>query len=97
MMMPASSQMFYEFINDLGDIRGITLIALYADLRIYMNRVADKADREVLEVQAQLIYKDYILEDNTYEMEENEVVLDLRNGYDVKRGQILYQLDGELF
>ena len=41
MMMPASSQMFYEFINDLGDIRGITLIALYADLRLYMNLVND--------------------------------------------------------
>ena len=41
MMMPASSQMFYDFINDLGDIRGITLIALYADLRLYMNLVND--------------------------------------------------------
>ena len=41
MMMPASSQMFYEFINDLGDIRGITLIALYADLRLYLNMIGD--------------------------------------------------------
>ena len=41
MMMPSSSQIFYEFIHDLGDIRGITLIALYADLRIYMHLVSD--------------------------------------------------------
>ena len=41
MMMPASSQIFYEFINDLGDIRGITLIALYADLSIYKNMVTE--------------------------------------------------------
>lgn len=41
MMMPASSQMFYEFINDLGDVQGITLIALYADLRLYMNMISD--------------------------------------------------------
>ena len=43
MMMPVSSQMFYEFINDLGDIRGITLVALYADLRVYTNLVIDQA------------------------------------------------------
>ena len=43
MMMPVSSQMFYEFINDLGDIRGITLVALYADLRVYTNLVIDLA------------------------------------------------------
>ena len=41
MMMPASSKIFYEFITDLGDIRGITLIALYADLRLYLNMVSD--------------------------------------------------------
>ena len=36
MIMPVSSKMFYDFLNDLGDIKGMTLIALYADLRRYM-------------------------------------------------------------
>ena len=43
MIMPVSSKMFYDFLNDLGDIKGMTLIALYADLRRYMVLVQDKA------------------------------------------------------
>ena len=49
MIMPVSSKMFYDFLNDLGDIKGITLIALYADLRRYMVLVQDKApDNEIV-------------------------------------------------
>ena len=87
--------MFYEFINDLGDIHGITLVALYADLRIYMGLVVDKADQEVLEKQAKIIYKDYIIEGNTYEMEDNQILKQLREGY--TDGKIDRELDGELF
>ena len=36
MIMPISSKMFYDFLDDLGDIKALTLIALYADLRRYM-------------------------------------------------------------
>ena len=35
LMMPTSCQIFYEFINDLGDAQGITLMALYADIRVF--------------------------------------------------------------
>ena len=35
LMMPTSCQIFYDFINDLGDVKGITLIAMYADLRVF--------------------------------------------------------------
>ena len=97
MMMPASSQMFYEFINDLGDIRGITLIALYADLRLYLNMIGDQESPEEIAKQAQVIYQDYIIENNTYEMESNDIIMDLRYGYDLQTGQINYTLDGELF
>jgi hypothetical protein len=38
--------MFFEFINDLAEIKGLTLIALYADLRRYMNLLADRAPAE---------------------------------------------------
>ena len=86
MMMPASSQMFYEFINDLGDIRGITLIALYADLRLYLNMIGDQESPEEIAKQAQVIYQDYIIENNTYEMESNDIIMDLRYGYDPQTG-----------
>ena len=100
MMMPASSQMFYEFINDLGDIRGITLMALYADLRLYMNMVNDhlgENDQEELVKQAHLVYADYLVEGNTYEMEPNEIIHELRRGYNARSGQIEFNLDSELF
>ena len=97
MMMPASSQMFYEFINDLGDIRGITLIALYADLRLYMNLVNDQADSEELSKQALIVYQDYLIGGNTYEMEPNEIIYELRRGYNVRTGMIEFNLDSELF
>ena len=84
MMMPLSSEMFYQFINDLGDVRGMTLIALYADLRIYMNFISEKASEEELQKQAQIVFQDYIIEGNTYEMEANEIVLSLRDGYDTR-------------
>lgn len=35
LMMPTSCQTFYEFISDLGDAQGITLMALYADIRVF--------------------------------------------------------------
>ena len=90
--------MFYEFINDLGDIRGITLIALYADLRIYMNMVADQAETALLKKQAKVIFEDFLVENNTYEMEGNEITLHLRNhAYDDRSGEILLPLDGDLF
>ena len=97
MMMPDSSQKFYEFINDLGDVRGITLIALYADLRIYMNMVSDGLGNDQLHAQAMVIYKDYVVQDNTYEMEPNEIIDDLRAGYDERKKEISYPIDGELF
>ena len=81
MMMPASSQMFYEFINDLGDIRGITLIALYADLRLYMNMCSDQISGDEINKQALVVYHDYVIEGNIYEMEPNEIIHDLRKGY----------------
>ena len=81
MMMPASSKIFYEFITDLGDIRGITLIALYADLRLYLNMVSDQDSDDVINTQALVIYHDYVIEGNIYEMEPNEITHDLRRGY----------------
>lgn len=89
--------MFYEFINDLGDVRGITLIALYADLRMYLNMVTDQVSDEELNKQALIVFQDYIVEDNTYEMEPNEIILDLRQGYNARKGTIEYDLDSELF
>ena len=44
-----------------------------------------------------MIFQDYVIEDNTYEMEVNDIVLELRTAYDTKTKQILYDLDGELF
>ncbi len=96
-MMPTSSQMFYDFINDLGDIRGITLIALYADLRLFLNMVNDQAPIEELTDQAMIIFKDYINEDNTYEMEPNEIILDLRMGYSARYERITLPIDSETF
>jgi len=40
-MMPTSCLFFYDFINDLGDLQGITLIAMYADLRVFQNILAE--------------------------------------------------------
>ena len=62
----------------------MTLIALYADLRIYMNFISEKASEEELQKQAQIVFQDYIIEGNTYEMEANEIVLNLREVYDVR-------------
>ena len=52
LLLPTSCQFFYEFISDWGDIQGITLMALYSDLRIYNSLVADKASQTQLEEQA---------------------------------------------
>lgn len=76
--------MFYEFINDMGDIRGITLIALYADLSIYKSMVSEarsEGEKSDLNKQAQTIYHDYIITNNTYEMETNEIIDELRQRY----------------
>ena len=97
MIMPIASQMFYEFINDLSDIKGMTLIAMYADLRRYMNMHNDHAPQEEIRKQAMTIYTDYIIEDNTYELPDNDIILDLRDGYNKKTGQIEYTLEDDLF
>jgi hypothetical protein len=97
LMMPTSSQTFYEFINDLGDIRGITLMALYADLRLFLNMVSDQAPDEELREQAMVIFKDYIIEGNTYEMEPNEITIELERGYSARHERINLPMTGETF
>ena len=97
MIMPVSSKMFYDFLNDLGDIKGMTLIALYADLRRYMVLVQDKSpDNEVVE-QVSVIFRDYIVPNNTYGMPENEIILELRRGITTTNGKIKFDFDAELF
>ena len=56
MIMPLASQMFYDFINDLNDIKGMTLIAMYSDLRRYMNMINDHEPEKELLKQAFTIY-----------------------------------------
>lgn len=41
LLMPTSCQTFYDFINDLGDLQGVTLMALYADIRVFKNLVSE--------------------------------------------------------
>ena len=95
--MPTSCQFFYEFINDWGDLQGITLMALYADLRVYLNLVSDQAPWDQLNAQAKLIYQDYILDQNTYEMEANDITRKLQNAYIERSGRIMAELDGKFF
>jgi len=97
MIMPIASQMFYEFLNDLSDIRGMTLIAMYSDLRRYSNMISDHAPAEEIKKQAMTVYKDYIIKGNTYEMDSNEIIDDLREGYNGKTKEIEYDIDEVLF
>eukprot|EP00353_Schmidingerella_taraikaensis_P009673 CAMPEP_0185592336 /NCGR_PEP_ID=MMETSP0434-20130131/67609_1 /TAXON_ID=626734 ORGANISM="Favella taraikaensis, Strain Fe Narragansett Bay" /NCGR_SAMPLE_ID=MMETSP0434 /ASSEMBLY_ACC=CAM_ASM_000379 /LENGTH=72 /DNA_ID=CAMNT_0028218071 /DNA_START=281 /DNA_END=499 /DNA_ORIENTATION=- len=71
--MPTSCSMFYEFVNDLGDVQGITLMALYADLRIYLDLVQEHGGLNALRDQAKVIMIDYIVDGNNYGMTANEV------------------------
>ena len=95
--MPTSNQVFYEFLNDLGDLKGITLIAMYADLHKYLNLVSDQGPKEQIQQAAQTIFKDYIVEDNTYSLESNELLEDLRELYSKSDRKIMADLDQALF
>ena len=64
--MPTSCQIFYDFINDLGDVKGITLIAMYADLRFFQNALAESGGLNDLREAARTIMEDYCVDDNTY-------------------------------
>jgi len=60
-IMPTSSMFFYNFLqSELSDENGLTLFALYTDLRRYLAFCADGAAEEELETLAKRIYKDYI-------------------------------------
>mmetsp|Transcript_43268 Transcript_43268/g.57244 ORF Transcript_43268/g.57244 Transcript_43268/m.57244 type:complete len:147 (+) Transcript_43268:1210-1650(+) len=97
-MMPTSCHMFYEFINDLGDLQGITMMALYADIRVYQNMIDEQAEEEELKEQAVTIMKDYVLEFNTYQMGTNDITRELRRLYVPGTDEIREDLrEGKLF
>lgn len=45
MIQPVSSKYFYDYLfHDVADLKGVTLFALYADLRLFMV-LCDKGDK----------------------------------------------------
>jgi len=80
-IMPTSSKFFYNFLqSELADENGLTLFALYTDLRRYLALCVDQAPEKELEKLAKRIYKDYINFDGIFKLPVNEIVVDLRNG-----------------
>lgn len=57
------------------------MIALYADLRIFQNIFLEHGGLDELKNQTRTIMHDYVLENNTYDLTANEVILNLRSLY----------------
>lgn len=90
--------MFYEFVHDLGDVQGVTLMALFADLRVFNDIVNEHGGEDALKAQARVIMDDYVVDGNTYEMDSNEVIEMLRALYNQSTGEFLCDLSqGTLF
>ena len=90
--------MFYEFVHDLGDVQGVTLMALFADLRVFSDIVNEHGGEDAIKEQARLIMDDYVVDGNTYEMDSNEVIEMLRALYNPSTGEFLCDLSqGTLF
>ena len=47
--------------------------------------------------QALQIFRDFILEDSEFELEDNQVIMQLRQGYDLNTERILLQVNETLF
>jgi len=82
----------------LKDERGVVLFALYSDLRRFMV-ILDSPDtsKEELMNQAKQIYKDYILDGADFQLEQNEIVKELRAGYNSRADMIMLPVNEALF
>ena len=99
MIQEISSRYFYNFLyKDLKEERGIVLFALYADLRRFMVLCDDKetSKQELVELASQ-IYQDFILPGSDFELDKNQLVTHLRQGFDAKRGMIILEVNETLF
>ena len=99
MIQETSSKFFYNFLTeDLKDERGVILFALYSDLRRFMV-ILDSPDtsKEELMNQAKQIYKDYILDGADFQLEQNEIVKELRAGYNSRADMIMLPVNEALF
>ena len=47
--------------------------------------------------QALQIFRDFILEDSEFELEDNQVIMQLRQGYDLNTERIILQVNETLF
>lgn len=87
-----SSRYFYDFLcYDLKDRRGITLFALYVDLRRFMILCDDKhrlqtgqalLDRTELVELAKGIIEDFVMPGGEFSLPTNEIIMQLRAQYD---------------
>jgi hypothetical protein len=95
--MPTSSKFFYNFLqSELSDENGLTLFALYTDLRRYIAFCTDGAHEIELEKLAKRIYKDYLESGGLFSLPKNDIVMDLLSGQDSK-GNICFELNENLF
>jgi hypothetical protein len=97
MLMPISSKYFHDFLeNDLDDMQALSLFSLYVDLRIFYNLLGDPNSKpKAINSQAKTIFTDYVVPDCVYDIPQNEIIRDLRNGF--TNGEITFDVNADLF
>ena len=97
MIQPVSSKYFYDWlVTDVQDMDGLTLYMLYADLKRFMVLCDQKnEDKDLIMKQAEQIFKDYIIDGAEFELQYNEVLRQLKEGY--RSGRIFFDVNETLF
>jgi len=96
--MPAPATYFYQYLeNQLQEKDALILFTLYSDIRYYLRLCSDQADYVKLQEQAAEIFQEYIVKGAPYPITYNEIIEELRQGYDADTGYIDFPLDEDLF